>query len=322
MYYFILAVVLILAQLSYFELAKKYSILDIPNNRSMHSKPIIRGGGIVFFLSFIGGYLITGINGSYLDPLFFLAVAIIAGTSFADDVINLPNRIRLLIYFGALALALYSLEWNQYPSWFIVIVFIVATGAINAYNFMDGINGITASYSFVVLSSFWLVNQSYQVIPSPILLSLIIGVLIFAFFNFRIKAICFAGDVGSITMGLILIYFITILSLQTNNWIWVLFLAVYGVDSVLTIIHRLWMRQNIFQPHRLHLYQVLIRSWKVNPLVMSMFYALMQLTVSFIVILAVKKEFNLWLTTSAMLFVLSIIYVILKRAAFKPEYIN
>src|SRR5690606_33484256 len=99
-------------------------------------------------------------------------------------------------------------------------------GIVNAYNFMDGINGITACNSFAVLLLLWLANQKNTFIPNDYLYFIAIGNFVFFSFNFRNKAKCFAGDVGSVSMAFILLYALSKLILQSQQLIYLLFLAV------------------------------------------------------------------------------------------------
>jgi UDP-N-acetylmuramyl pentapeptide phosphotransferase/UDP-N-acetylglucosamine-1-phosphate transferase len=115
------------------------------------------------------------------------------------------------------------------------------------------------------------------------------------FFNYRKKAKCFAGDIGSIAIAFWIIYLVLKLILLTNSIIWLLFLAVYGVDAICTILHRLYLKQNIFEAHRLHLYQVLSNEYKIQHRLVSLFYAIAQLLISVVVIYLYHKVEDLLL---------------------------
>ena len=180
---------------------------------------------------------------------------------------------RLLFHFSAMALmfyqwGLFSLSW-----WWIVIALIVCTGIINAYNFMDGINGITGGYSLVILAALAYINKEVVTfVEADFIYTVICSVLVFCFFNFRKKAKCFAGDVGSVSIAFILLFLIGRLIVQTGDFSWIVLLSVYGVDSVLTIIHRLMLHENIGLPHRKHLYQIMANELKVPHMIVSSIY--------------------------------------------------
>src|SRR5690606_11678532 len=148
----------------------------------------------------------------------------------------------------------------------LVIGFIIIVGVINAYNFMDGIDGITACYSLAIGSLLLIENYKLNFIHQDLLIFSILGILVFGFFNFRTKAKCFAGDVGSVAIAFIILFALGKLILQTGNFLYILFLVVYGVDSIWTIVRRLYLKENIFEAHRSHLYQYLGNEARKNKL--------------------------------------------------------
>ena len=273
MYYLIVLVLLSLAELFYFRIADKFNIIDKPNERSSHTRITLRGGGIIFYFGALAYSLTSGFEYPYL----MLALTLVTFISFVDDIRSTSQKLRLLFHFSAMALmfyqwGLFSLSW-----WWIVVALIICTGIVNAYNFMDGINGITGGYSLVILVALAYVNV--EVVPfveQDLIYTVLISVLVFCFFNFREKAKCFAGDVGSVSIAFILLFLIGKLVIHTGNFSWIVLLAVYGVDSVLTIIHRLMLHENIGLPHRKHLYQLMANELKVPHVVVSSIYMVVQ----------------------------------------------
>src|SRR5690606_20157866 len=136
-------------------------------------------------------------------------------------------------------LLMYDLGIFQFPAYWLIIAFILIIGWINAFNFMDGINGITAFYALAVLIPVLVLNGITPVLPQSLVIVALISAAIFAFFNARKKAKTFAGDVGSVSMAFIIAFVIIALIMVTGKWELIAFVAVYGVDAVLTIIHRL-----------------------------------------------------------------------------------
>ena len=144
----------------------------------------------------------------------------------------------------------------------------------------DGINGITGGYSLVVLLSLAYINHFVVSFIDPVFIYvMLLAVLVFNFFNFRKRAKCFAGDVGSVSMAFILLFLIGKLILTTNDFSYIILLVVYGVDAVLTIIHRLMLHENIGLPHRKHLYQLMANELKVPHVVVSVIYMLAQVAI-------------------------------------------
>ena len=135
---------------------------------------------------------------------------------------------------------------------------------------MDGINGITGGYSLVILAALAYVNKEVVTfVEADFIYTVICSVLVFCFFNFRKKAKCFAGDVGSVSIAFILLFLIGRLIIETEDFSWIVLLSVYGVDSVLTIIHRLMLHENIGLPHRKHLYQIMANELKIPHVMVS-----------------------------------------------------
>ena len=280
--YLIIAVLLVAAELVYFKIADKLNIIDKPNARSSHTKVVLRGGGIVFLF---GAWLWAAFFGLQY-PWFMIGLTLIAGISFIDDVRSLPDSVRLVVQFVAMFFMFYQLgilHWHLW--WAVLIAWIVCVGVTNAYNFMDGINGITGGYSLAVLLPLMTVNgmgcsEISGFIDQRLLIVITLSVLVFCFFNYRKKAKCFAGDVGAIGMAFILIFAIGLLMVKTLDFSYIMFLAVYGVDSVLTIIHRIMLHEHLGEAHRKHAYQIMANELKMPHVLVSSIYMLLQLCIS------------------------------------------
>src|SRR5690606_37421728 len=280
MLYVLIAILLFAAMLVYFRIADRYNIIDRPNKRSSHTQLTIRGGGVVFYLGALAWFIWSG--AAY--PYFFAGLTMITLISFLDDVLTLSNRTRISIHLLSVVLLFLEVGLFAYAWWIVAIAIVLVIGTINAYNFMDGINGITSMYSFAVLLLLWLANREEGFVDNRLLYCTAIANGVFAFFNFRQRAKCFAGDVGSVGMSFILIFATLNLILTTGNLIYILFFAVYGVDSVMTIIFRLLRRENIFKAHRSHLYQYLANEAKGNRLVIAVCYGVLQIGIGALII--------------------------------------
>jgi len=267
-------------ELLYFKVADRFNIIDKPNQRSSHTAITLRGGGIVFYF----GALVYFITSGFQYPWFFLGLTMMTLISFLDDVFTLSNKIRLLVHFSSVLLMAYQMNLFEMPWYYLLITFIISVGVINAYNFMDGINGITACYSLAVGGLLMIVNHERAFIAQDLLAYTLLGVLVFTFFNFRTKAKCFAGDVGAVAIAYILLFALGTLIISTGNLIYILFLSVYGIDAVWTIVRRLYLKENIFEAHRSHLYQFLGNEAGVNKLLVSFLYAIIQVIIGLFVI--------------------------------------
>lgn len=288
MIYLVCTLLFSLLMLLYFKIADKYNIVDRPNERSSHTIVTLRGGGIVFWFASLF-YFILNFRTNYL---FFTAITLVSFVSFYDDIKSLPSKTRFLIQLIAVGVIFYDLNiFNLYPPLYIVCGFVISIGIINAFNFMDGINGISGLYSLIVLFSLSYTNLHIKsFIDNDFLVFPMIACLVFLFFNYRKRARCFAGDIGSISIAFWIIYALTKLIIETNSLVWLLFLALYGVDTVCTIIHRLVVKQNIFQPHRMHFYQILSNECKVDHRIVSLVYAIVQGLISFYIIYLYREN--------------------------------
>lgn len=318
MKYIIILILLFFLEQVYFKIADKFNIIDKPNERSSHNIITLRGGGIIFFIS----VLIFFIDSGFAYPFFFIGLSLMTIISFLDDILTLSNKIRLTIHFLSVGLMVFELNAFSLPWYYLLLTFIIVVGVINAYNFMDGINGITASYSFVISLLLWIVNYEVKFINEEFLIYTMLGILVFGFFNFRSKAKTFAGDVGSVSIAFILLFAIGLLILKTENIIYILFLCVYGVDSIMTIIRRLFLGENIFKAHRSHLYQYLGNEGKINKLLISALYGFVQFIIGILVILVAKYDFKIQMGFSIiLLFILSIFYLSFKSYVIK-KYVH
>ena len=283
----IIAALLVVLELVYFKIADHFNIIDKPNERSSHSSIVLRGGGVIFSLSMVACAVMMAVQGQWQVVLnylpFLCGLLLVAGVSFWDDVKSLPDSVRLVVQFGAMALMFWSMgimHWNMW--WIVLVALVVCVGATNVINFMDGINGITAGYALAVLVPLMLLNKELAFVDTSFLVVAILGVLVFCIFNFRPKgkAKCFAGDVGSISIAFIMLFAIGRLVVQTQDVTYLIFLLVYGVDGCLTICHRILLHENLGEAHRKHAYQLMANELKIGHVKVSLLYMVMQLAVS------------------------------------------
>lgn len=316
--------VLFVLELLYFRIADKFNIIDKPNERSSHSSIVLRGGGIIFLL---GAWIWSAFFG-FQYPLFLVAVTLAAGISFVDDIHSLPDSVRLVVQFAAMGLLIWQLfimagegafimtsePWMKIG--FIAAALVVCVGATNIYNFMDGINGITAGYSAAVLLPLLFVNRIYNFVDTSFLLVALLAIIVFSFFNFRPrgKAKCFAGDVGSVGIAFILLFAIGALIAKTGDITWLVFLLVYGVDGCLTICHRILLHENLGQAHRKHVYQLMANELKISHPVVSLIYAFIQLVVSAGFIYLIPNDVRAhWMYLLGVFVLLSVLYILFKK---------
>lgn len=304
--YLFLAITLIVISFIYIPVAKYFNIVDKPNHRSSHDKVTIRGGGIIFFIAAFAYFLISGFE----YPYFFIGLTMLAAISFIDDLISLSALLRFSTQLIACSLLVYQSVFDF--SWLFLIFLLIASIAfVNAYNFMDGINGITGIYSIGVLCSLIYLNLfEIEFVDIELLIYTLISVIVFGFFNFRKKALFFAGDIGSVTLAFILVFAAYKLMISSSSPYVLLLFIVYGTDSLMTILKRFYLKEKLSEPHRHHVYQKLTDFKKYSHIKISAIYLFIQLLVSCIVISTFSIEIYFqWIITIITLLLFAFVYI-------------
>ena len=240
---------------------------DVPGPRSSHSRPTVRGGGVVFVLVFL---LATSLAAEIqllpaLDYWSLVAVGVMMLVGMLDDLYGLPVVSRLLAQFAVAVVLLYPVWAHSAESmWLLLPLILVIVWFINLYNFMDGIDGIATLQAMTVAAviavlCYWQEQQG---------LAQLFGLLVvvmagFLFWNFPQSRI-FMGDAGSGALGtifVVLMLFVAEHSL-TLMWACVMMMSVFILDATWTLIVRLFSGQKIWTAHKLHAYQILSRRWQ------------------------------------------------------------
>lgn len=267
-------------------LSPRIGLQDLPNNRSSHDYHVVRGGGLVFAISwFMHAFLFGDVFTWYNAGLLLLFII-----GFWDDIKQIRPAYRLLWQFIAVFLFLYDSNGLHLENFgYLVLLMFVLTYLINVFNFMDGINGMLGFYGLTVLVSLAMFGyiQSFS-ISSP-MAWLLGSLLAFLFFNARKRAMVFSGDVGSLTLAFVVLYFVFNFNQPafdlTERLSQIIFsiccVSVFLMDSLTTIFHRLMLRENIFKSHRFHLYQLITPRFIKSQLLTSFLYASFQLMIIF-----------------------------------------
>ncbi len=313
LHYVLIILLLLVAEVGYFRIADRCNIIDRPNERSSHSSIVLRGGGIIFMLGLWIWAAFFGLG----YPWFLVAVTLIAGVSFVDDIRSLPDSVRLVAQFVAMGLMFYQLDMLHWEMWWVVILaLIVSVGASNIINFMDGINGITGGYALASLIPLYVLNKGMGFVEESLVVTVILADAVFCLFNFhpKGKAKCFAGDVGSIGIAFILLFLIGQLVMKTGDVTYLIFLLVYGVDGCLTIIHRIMLHENLGEAHRKHAYQLMANELKIGHVKVSLLYMCLQLVISLGFVFIVPNTLLAhWVYLIGSLLVLAVAYVVFMK---------
>jgi UDP-N-acetylmuramyl pentapeptide phosphotransferase/UDP-N-acetylglucosamine-1-phosphate transferase len=262
--------------------------MDIPNDRSSHSVPTPRGGGLAIVFVVIAGfvlYLALWSHGPREPFIGYLAGAVlIAWVSWLDDRKPLATKWRFLVHCVAAALVLltsgfwdtlivsntgrFSIGWFGLPLTFLWIV-----GLTNSYNFMDGIDGIAGGQAVVVGGGWALIGLLHHEEDIAILgLLILASSLGFLIHNWQ-PARIFMGDVGSTFLGFTSAA-LPVIAYQRDPKLalaGVLMVWPFVFDTLYTVFRRLRKRENIFAAHRSHLYQRLVSTGVTHRVVSSLY---------------------------------------------------
>jgi UDP-N-acetylmuramyl pentapeptide phosphotransferase/UDP-N-acetylglucosamine-1-phosphate transferase len=239
---------------------------DIPNARSSHSKPVPRGGGIgvVIAASLVLGLHAADFTALYW-PVLFGGALLLALISLADDARPLPAAIRFAAQAAVVAAALWvtgdALGWpGPLPAWITApLLFLAWLWFVNLYNFMDGIDGITAvesvSISAGLVAVWWVAGRPGLLDPVILAAATLGGAMLgFLLWN-RHPARIFLGDVGSVPLGLVLGGLLILTAAAGNIEAAIILPLYYGADATITLTRRLLRGEKVWQAHREHFYQ-------------------------------------------------------------------
>lgn len=300
-------IILIISSFVYLQIAKKYKIIDKPNERSSHTKITVRGGGIIFTIAIVLFFLLN----NFQYPYFFAGVLLISIVSFLDDIYTLSSKIRFPFQFLSVFLILYQIGVPLDPVYVFAFYLIFGVGIVNMFNFMDGINGITGLYSLAVIFGLYLINLNEAIVDTNLLIYLVLSILVFGYYNFRKKALFFAGDIGSIAIGMAVFFVGLYFTIALSSPLILLLVIVYGADAGVTLLYRkFFTKESIFEPHRHHIYQKLVDIKKISHIKVSILYAFIQVIINFIILYTYKLEIEFQFLVFVSLIVLFIIFYI------------
>src|SRR2546423_1625625 len=277
--------------------ARVHSILDIPNERSSHTNSLPRGGGVpIVLLTLLGMWVLISTNQRLPSAglaAYTVGAILIAGISWLDDLYSLSNRIRFSVQSVAALLAIYGLGYlplrNILPGapWLteslgVVITFLWIVGLTNAYNFMDGIDGIAGAQAVIAGIAWaivgWMTGQAVVTLVGLLLAASTLGFLVHNWPPARI----FMGDVGSAFLGFTLALLPLIFNAHSGAasrglrvpFAGVIFVWPFVFDSTITFLRRLFRGEKVFSAHRSHLYQRLVISGRRHQFVSLLYTTL------------------------------------------------
>ncbi len=328
MIYFITVIILFISLYLYFPVAEKYKLLAGVNNRSSHKKPVITGAGFIFYTSYIIYVISLLVSGTGVQWFWFAGLTILAVVSFVDDLKDVWFLIRLFAQTVAAVLMLWQLSLNfgiamvdSVSQWAAaLLLLIISVGLFNLYNFMDGLNGMLGGLALGMAIPIYLIDKF---VPSVIgfadvtlVMLTIVAAIIFMFFNYRPQPKCFSGDVGSIVLGYMMAYFTISLVIKTGNIAFFLMFAVTFMEAGLTVLQRLFAGDNIFAPHRMHLFQLYCNEFYKSHMLVSGIYAGVQFLFGMALFLMNYFKVSVFVQNIVLwpvFIVMCVVYLLLKR---------
>ena len=265
--------------------------LDEPNERSLHEKPVPRTGGVAILCGIMGGWTLLGPPSM---PV-LASLIVLVSVSFLDDLYSLPVPIRFGAHF--LAAGIFAF-FDLLPLLGLIWTFAAAIAIawmINLYNFMDGSDGLAggmalSGFGFYGVAAFLAGDDYFSLLNMAIAMSA--GA--FLFFNFH-PAKIFMGDSGSVPLGFLAAAF-GLMGWKNGDWPFWFPLVIFSpfiVDATATLLKRLLRGDKIWQAHREHYYQRLIRMGLGHRNLALLEYALM-LAIGISSLLAIRHA-NGWI---------------------------
>ncbi len=257
----------------YLRFARARQVLDVPSERSSHSRPTPHGGGVAFVPAFILGLLLTArLYGAWEDVFVTLATIALAlmVLGVIDDLRGLSVRLRLMLYsLACLWMAFTVLPANDAENALrsgvlLLLMTLTLLWAVNLFNFMDGIDGIAAIQTILACCCAALLSMLTGRGGDYALFCLLLAAAHggFLFWNYP-PARLFMGDAGSVPSGFLLASLALVGAVQghLNPLCWLILLGVFVTDASWTLVWRMGTGQAFTQPHRNHAYQRLSRHW-------------------------------------------------------------
>lgn len=323
LFFLMLSVVLTKA---FFLLAQNTRLMDEPNERSMHSTPTVRGGGIVFIVLPLLSlpYLCYAFGTSLSEHLLLIiSCTLLAGISFLDDLYTLSIKPRFIIQ-AAIALCVailigaddlnFILFTLSRPIIIIPFLFLAIIWAINHFNFMDGLDGFCALQAVFLFAAYALLfDMNGALIYKELCLIFVCSLLGFLLFNFP-PAKLFMGDVGSATLGLIT-FFLALIGQQKYGIpivYWFLLNGLFLFDATVTLLRRVLNKERWYAPHKKHAYQRL-KQLGVNTQWILVGQALINALILLVIFLFNEGKIPFSVMVFMQLSVLILIYLIIEK---------
>lgn len=292
-------------------------VLDVPNARSSHDQPTLRGGGIAALVGFILAAIwltLTSIHEADDKIFFILYMSIFVGiVGLVEDLrgLQIIARAGFQLLAGAIIGVFLWYEFNV-PLLMVPIIAFIFAFQVNLTNFMDGINGISGLHGFVVGLIFALTGVAYSLAWLTIT-GLIISIAFLTFLPWNLsRPGMFLGDVGSYLLGASIGSTALIALADGIHPLFILAaVGIYWADTSFTLSRRLLAREPVFEAHRSHVYQKLTDSGLTH-LQTAVVVAFLTLLLAVIAWLAISTYISMWFGVALILGII-VLYLLLPK---------
>lgn len=293
---------------SWLQGAGRRAMLDHPGERSLHSVPTPRSGGIAIALGMLPPMVFIYYAGDLQTRMLLAGWLLVFCVSLLDDWRGLPFWVRLPVHLLAAACVVIAPGYPPDP-WLMVLGLIWIAWATNLFNFMDGMDGLAGTMAVIGGTALgFALLMGDHVLLSLLLISAAAASAGFLSFNFP-QARIFMGDAGSAPLGFL---FAAAAANGVENatipgWLPLLIFLPFIADATFTLFRRAWKRRPIWKAHREHAYQALVLGgWPVKKVLLA--EALMMVLCAVVALVLLRTEFAGWGVLAAAIFLFLFVY--------------
>ena len=274
MVYVMIAIVLILTEMFYIRLVNKTSFFAAIHEREKDQRPVWSGAGLLLYL----GMLFFSVIHGFVYPGFFFAITLLAVVGLWNNVKPISKLIQHLALWGSLLFMFNDLDiYNDSICCSFSLVLIVSVLIMYSFRAIDGVNRISGATSFVVLLTLAFINsRMVPFIDEMYLWIAIVLSFLLIFFNIKYRNRALGGEAGAGMLAVIVLFALWKLIMLTNDVSYLILMVVCVIDSIVTVVYRIFRRENIFESEGRHIYQLLVSRGNIPPIIVSFLYASVQ----------------------------------------------
>lgn len=271
----------------------------------------ITGMGLALVLGILVYGLLTDTDHRY----FLFAFSMLAIVNWLDDLYDIHSGWRLIAQF--LSVSFLVMEFDLISSYWSPFFLVIAVGVVNAYNFMDGINGMSGVYGLALFIPLTLILP-FQTADVGLILLVMAFLVVFLVFNFRRSATVILGDVGSVTLGFLVLFYSLQCFKNYDIYLLMSFSMLFLLDTGLTLFERMLKFENVFQSHKGHLYQLLVHRKGWDQRWVALGYGLVQLSINISLIQLESRRSQLLISLIVGVS-LTLLYIFWKKSILKTD---